>query len=208
MKQRRIDWIGIAMHTGWLFFWLIFYFIWGKWKWRTAAFGTPEWMFDNIGHAIFGIVIALNLLYEISYFFPAALLRPAKRALIRYAFTPAVAIIFAAFWEVGEMIHDFGGYAVQAQKGGADTTIDILITFFASFIGVLFHSLSKDLFDRLRSEETEMDELQIRVDEWDAEGKELAREIKAFRRRRRKELPPALWNKVRDLLRGEGEENI
>ncbi|QQG45309.1 MAG: CDP-alcohol phosphatidyltransferase family protein [Candidatus Sungiibacteriota bacterium] len=193
----KTDWVGIIGHAVWIFFWGGFYLIWGYWKWHTAEFGSPEWMFDNIAHALFAFAGSINLIYEINYFRPAALsTSPIRRAFIIWAVVPLVIIILAVLWELGEAYHDARRLTLaQLQKGDPDTTIDILIAVFFSFLGVWAYSLFRSYRVRKNPNvalETKIAEYSIRRGSWKEEKRTLRalrREIIILQREQTKELP-------------------
>src|SRR3989344_449603 len=204
----KVDWAGLRTHAIWLSIWLIFYLVWGQWKWRTAEFGSPEWQLDNLGHALGGFLGAINAIYELWYFFPFLYYeRSTLRKIVIYLVIPAVILIFAAIWEVGEMLHDFQDYAVQAQKGGEDTTFDIFLAVLLSYPGLFTaHWLNKFL-EKFSSATTKLQELtkrakKLRGDEelLKEEKKELKREYRELRRSQIKNVPPTLWQTFKDVL--------
>lgn len=198
----RVDWVGLGEHAVWLAYWATVIFIWGYWKWRTAEFGSPEWWFDALAHALFSTTGAVNLIYEINYFRPTALYgHPVKRALILHAVVPLVIIGFAVGWEGVEAYHDQRSVNIIAQKGDPDTTIDIALALPFSYLGVLtykgYHSYRRRRNPSLALEE-KIAELRARRNEWKKEGKALKREIRQLERETGRK---QLWRDAKDVFR-------
>ncbi|OHA00199.1 MAG: hypothetical protein A3C07_00100 [Candidatus Sungbacteria bacterium RIFCSPHIGHO2_02_FULL_47_11] len=200
---RKIDWIAFAYRAFWLFVWAGFVLVWGRILWTTAEFGSPEWMLDNYGHALAGIIIATQSNYEIFFFFPKASYHPIKRRMILWAVIPLIVFALASAWEVSEMIRDFAGGAVQAQKGGPDTTLDIIITVMGGCLGLALIYLHGRWKKRRDSEEE--DEFSARVEAWREEGKELNQEIRTHQRLPIKKLQGRFIQIVKDFLSSEEE---
>ena len=200
--RKKVDWVAIRNHVILLIVCACFYFIWGQWKWRTAEFGTQEWWFDNLGHTIGGVIIARQLLYEVEYFFPTVIYRRVLTWAIPYLIIPAAALLLALGWETGEMYHDYPWYALQqAQKGGADTTIDIIITVFFAYGTIL---IKRQLVDRLREklhpDETKEIELRARIAVWHEDGIAIKRELRLLHRMRSKDLRRKFWDSAKEFL--------
>ena len=204
MPKKRIDWVAMGMHLFWVLFWASFIFIWGFWKWRTAEFGGPEWIFDNYGHALATFAGAVNLIYEIQYFWPTALssARPIKRASILWAVVPSVILVLAVVWEGFEAYHDLRSLLIKAQKGDLDTTVDILLAIPFSYLGVLIRTGWDSLVSYRNPKialDTMLEEYFLRRKALKEEKRELrllGRKIRALRHEQAKELPQLVLKRV------------
>lgn len=206
------DWRGALIHTGWILMWYGFYFIWGPWKWRTAEFGTPEWMWDNYGHILGGFFGTFHCIYELRYFFPTLFLMQGRRGIIirrlmLYAAVPIVVFVVALLWELSEMAHDFQDYAVQAQKGGADTTIDIALAMIFCGLALLVHKRFFSSVNKLLPlDSNKLAELEERAEALRIERDDLNREIRELKRSQLKELTPAWLKKYKEKMRPPPDE--
>lgn len=211
----KIDWVGIGAHIFWLALWLGFYLVWGKFKWRTAEFGSPEWMFDNIGHALGGLAGGFQGMYELWYFFPFLYYERGRalRWFAIYIVIPAVVSLLAWGFEFGEMYHDFLDYAIQAQKGGADTTIDVGLAIVFSYTGIAAWHLYNRIKEKIRRQWSSA-AIQDRINELMTRGKvlhekengikddrrELVRELRSIRRLQVKDIPPNIWTALKETI--------
>lgn len=224
-RWKEIEWSGVFAHLSWLAVWYGFYLVWGRFKWRTAEYGSPEWMFDNLGHALGGFIGGFQGMYELWYFFPFLYYDRGRvlRCFSIYVVIPAAVIFAALCFEVGEMIHDFQGYAIQAQKGGADTTIDIALAFFFAYPGIAAWYFYNKIRERIRKRWSskvnldKIDELKARArilrekevgikDEW----RELRREWRLLLREQAKDIPPNISESLKEafgLAKEEAEED-
>jgi len=206
------DWRGVTIHLAWILMWYGFYFIWGPWKWRTAAFGTPEWMWDNYGHILGGFLGTFHCIYELRYFFPTLFLMKGQRGIIirrlmLYAAVPIVVFVVALLWELSEMAHDFQEYAIQAQKGGADTTIDIALAMIFCCLALLVHSHFFSFYRKLSLDSNKIEELEERADALRIERNDLITEIRELKRSQLKELTPALIKKLKEKMHPSSDED-
>lgn len=123
--------------TGIILFWTAFAFIWTYYGWTNDGMFTEGWMFDTVGHIIFGIGAAFSLLC----FFPLHLLPTPMRVI---GVVGLVALL-AIGWEIVEATWDFYFQPVhfewlaKAQKSGLDTTIDIVAAVVAATIEITIH---------------------------------------------------------------------
>ncbi len=207
----KIDWPGVRAQLFWLAIWAIVYLTWGHWKYRTAEFGSPEWMFDNIGHALGGILGGANGMYTLWYLFPFLYYERGRtlRWLVIYIVVPMVVGFLAIVFEGIEMAHDFQNYSTQLQKGGADTTIDIILAIVFAYAGVaLWHGYSW-IRKRWSSEATQekIAELKMRIGllrekekQIKEERRELVREYRALTRAQTKEITPGVITELKDAL--------
>lgn len=209
--KRRIDWPGVRAHLFWLAVWGIVYFIWGQWKWRTAEFGSPEWMFDNVGHALGGILGGANGIYTLWYFFPFLYYERGRilRGLVIYVVVPMVVGFCAIGFELGEMAHDFQNYSTQLQKGGADTTIDIILAIVFAYSGVaLWHGYnwvrkrwsSEAAQEKITEFKMQIGLLREKEKQIKEERRELVRGYRVLTRVQTKEVPPNVLAELKDAL--------
>lgn len=214
-RWNAIDWSGLLGHLFWLSIWYGFYLVWGKFKWRTAEYGSPEWMFDNYGHALGGFIGGFQGMYELWYFFPF-LYYDRGRVLWWFAIfivIPAIVICGALGFEVGEMIYDFQQYAIQAQKGGADTTIDITLAFVFAYPGIvawyIYHKLKECVrrrwspkvnLDKICELKTRAKILREKEEEIKDERRELRREWRLLLREQVKAIPPNIMESLKETF--------
>lgn len=145
---------------------ILFIIIWGVWGWQETKLFYEAWWFDALGHAItgFGGALALRYLFKKHHrakdIFEFSFGRPLLSALVekwimRCAFT----------WEIIEFCWDEWGqpwlsWLAQAQKGSADTMIDLIITIGAGYGALIFVRWREARYDKRHPEDTEKREVQ------------------------------------------------
>jgi len=168
--------------------WIIFVYIWGIWNWKETELFKMTWWFDTAGHAVFGALGSLTLLY---FYMP-------------YSAELVIAKItkWGIYWEAGELFYDyfiqpnFAGWLAQAQKGSADNIIDILTTYFSARLAMFVY---KHFYQKKEIEE-EIDEIAERIEK-------ISKIILIRRRKQLKELPPKMKSAIKKLFRAVRDSN-
>lgn len=145
---------------------ILFIIIWGAWGWEEAILFSNAWWFDAFGHAIagFGGALALRHLFKKHHrakdIFAFSFGRVFLSALIEKW------VMRGAFlWEIIEFCWDLFGqpwlsWLAQAQKGSADTMIDLIITISAAYGALLLMRWREARYDKQHPEDTEKREIQ------------------------------------------------
>lgn len=144
----------------------LFVMIWGVWGWQEAILFSGAWGFDTIGHTIagFGGALALRHLFKKHHrtknIFEFSFGRPLLSALVekwvmRSAFT----------WEIIEFCWDEWGqpllsWLAKAQKGSADTMLDLIVTIGAGFGALALFRRYEERYDKRHPDDVEKREVQ------------------------------------------------
>jgi len=159
-KYRKIINISIV------FFWIIFYYVWGFLGWSDAHIFEESWWFDTAGHALFGFAGAITLLYLYRTY--------SLHGLFYFAGHKHLAVIVVAhivllgtLWELIELLWDlyiqpeYMAWLAKAQGSSMDTTIDILAETIAAFVVMFLYvaynkAYEKFYPDNFRTEKKEL----------------------------------------------------
>lgn len=145
---------------------ILFIIIWGVWGWQEAILLSNAWRFDALGHAIagFGGALALRYLFKkhnrAKNIFEFSFGRPLLSALVeKWVMRGAFA------WEIIEFCWDMWGqpwlsWLGQAQKGSADTMIDLIVTIGAGYGALILVRWREARYDKWHPEDTEKREVQ------------------------------------------------
>lgn len=167
---------------------ILFIIIWGVWGWEEAIPFGNTWRFDALGHAIagFGGALALRYLFKKHHrakdIFEFSFGRPLLSALVEKW------IMRGAFaWEIIEFCWDMWGqpwlsWLAQAQKGSADTMIDLIVMIGAGYGALILVRWREARYDKRHPEDTEKREVQEALFML-----ERASELKHIRRKSRKQ---------------------
>ena len=122
---------------------LAFAYIWGVWGWGDSELYESGWWFDNYGHILFGFGWGFIIIYWIRKYAPATYIVANKFFLALVAIA-VVTLLEVIIWEGLELLWDlklqpdFANWLAKAQKGSADTTIDIIMTALGAIVAMLF----------------------------------------------------------------------
>ena len=178
----------ILRTVGFSVFWVLFFYVWGVIGWRDAALFSAGWWFDTAGHALYGIVGAFTLLHLYkTYSVHGAFYITGRKHLMKDIIADIG--IGGILWEGLELLWDWHiqpDYLVwfaKAQKGAADTTIDILVNITGAAIAMLLYYCFDKTYEWLYPNSIEETEI--------AETIEMLQEVsKRVRRRRREHIKP------------------
>ena len=139
-------------------YWSIYIYIWGIWGWRDSELFDIAWWFDEAGHALGGIMGALTLLYLYKTYSLHGIFRFAGKKHLTKDIIEDVAI-FGILWELGELAWDlylqpnYLFWLAKAQKGAADTIIDLITNPLFAFITLIIYfscvRLSKYIYKKI-----------------------------------------------------------
>lgn len=123
----------------------MFFLIWGLWAWEISELWSSGWKFDAIGHAFFGFVWAFILLYWIIKYFPRLYIQVPKFIIAFIIISIVTAVLEVVVWEIliewllwdSWLQPTYFTWLAKAQKGSADTNVDIVITLFGSIFAML-----------------------------------------------------------------------
>ncbi|TSC62571.1 MAG: hypothetical protein G01um101448_22 [Parcubacteria group bacterium Gr01-1014_48] len=121
-------------------YWAAFFFVFGYSHWGNFELFDKQWWFDSFGHALFGISASINLLYLYRRRACHGAFNFTGHIFLAVNIIGQVLIVGGVFWEGIEAAWDqiiqpwCCPLAAQAQKGALDTTLDIVITLFASTV--------------------------------------------------------------------------
>ena len=113
-------------------YWSIHVYIWLIWGWQKSELFNRAWWFDEWGHALFGIMGALTLLYLYKTYSLHGIFRFAGKKHLTKDIVEDIAI-FGIIWEIIELSWDlylqpsYFDWLSKAQKGAADTVIDLIV---------------------------------------------------------------------------------
>lgn len=180
-KKARIKFWLVAIFTT-----LFFIYIWGVQGWNDTELFNRTWWFDASGHAIFGFFGALLLIYAIRTYAAKGIFIFSGQKLLMVIVVAGITIL-GVVWESLELIWDirlqpnYFNWIAQAQKGSADTTIDLVINTFFALLGVLSYSGYNSIYHKLYPDEAEKSEIEDTI--------EMIRSVSEnISRRRRKKL--------------------
>lgn len=175
-------------------YWAGFAYIWGFWGWNNSVLFGDWWLFDTVGHALFGIggTITLLFLYQNSM---RTWLFVGSRVILAIAVVASVSLC-GVLWEFFEglwdLYHNGLPGVVRAQNSAIDNTIDILAATLASLVSVLlYHFYNMWYWHRHPSEHVHEIAKSIKdlTDQAEREIRDSRKEVrKALRRRIRRTL--------------------
>lgn len=122
-----------------------FFLIWGLWAWEASELWSSGWKFDAVGHSFFGFVWAFILLYWIIKYFPRLYIQVPKFIIAFIIISIVTAVLEVVVWEIliewllwdSWLQPTYFTWLAKAQKGSADTNMDIVITLFGSIFAML-----------------------------------------------------------------------
>ncbi len=176
-----------------LLFFILFIYIWGYWAWGESEVWSNGWKFDALGHAIFGFVLSFILLYLIKKYLFWIFVSP--KIIVAFIIMAVVTYIEAQIWEGGELLWDnwlqpnFFSHLAKAQKGRLDTSADILITSYASFLAMILWWVYRKFFEWKWSNEA----IQERIEEAAERAKLYSNEIRSMQIEHQK----IVWSKIK-----------
>lgn len=142
-----------------MIFWSLFAAIWGFWQMDRMAYDifSPNWWFDEAGHALFGVLLAVSLLilhqnYSVVY---PPLLRALGEGHHMRDIVGEVAL-GAVLWEAAELIKDlysqmnYSAWIARAQLNSVDTTLDIISAVLLAILTLFAYEAAKKLYHYLR----------------------------------------------------------
>lgn len=183
-------------------YWLTHLYIWGVWGWREAELFNAAWWFDTAGHTIFGMVMATNLLYNYKKYAMYGSFRIFGQGVLADLVTGKITKL-AVYWELGELAFDFliqpnlFTWMAKAQKGSADTIVDIVVTIIAAeFITRVYRYYNK-FYKKRHPTDTE-DEI---TEEMISLMEDASQEINSIRKGNLKKLIQANRQKLKEFLR-------
>lgn len=145
---------------------MIFIIIWGWWGWQEVELFDNAWRFDTLGHAVAGFGGALVLCYLFKKYhhakdiFECSFGRPLLSALVeKWVMRGAFA------WEITEFCWDEWGqpllsWLAKAQKGSADTMIDLIVTIATGFVALTLLRRREERSDKRHPEDVEKRDIQ------------------------------------------------
>ena len=157
-----------------MIFWSLFAALWGFWQLGgiTYEIFSSAWWFDEIGHAIFGAVLAISLLLfhqNYSPTYPPLLRALGERHLMRDILGEVA--LGAMLWEAAELLKDlysqqnYSSWIAKAQLNSVDTTLDIISAMLFAVLALFAYEAAKKLYHRLlhgdESREEAADALEI-----------------------------------------------
>lgn len=161
----RFLWIGVLM-----LLWALFTFIWGFWTWGDdGILGSLGWWFAELGHVIFGMLWGLHEIYFFKQYNirGSGLISGRRRDYLEIFIVASVAFV-GLVWEILELSWDgvlqphFFPLQALAQKGQADTIIDLILNPCGAFIAFRTYCLLEKKFYKKfyldDPEHTEIDE--------------------------------------------------
>ena len=119
-------------------------YIWLNLGWGEVELFDRAWWFDEAGHALFGIIGALILLYLYKTYSLHGIFRFAGKKHLTKDIIEDVAFLGIIF-ELAELGWDlylqpnYLAWLAKAQKGAADTMIDLIINPFFAFITLMIY---------------------------------------------------------------------
>jgi TRAP-type C4-dicarboxylate transport system permease small subunit len=128
--------------SGICLYWFLFFLFFGYFHWGEFELFDKQWWFDSFGHALFGISASINLLYLYRRRACHGAFNFTGHVFLAVNIVGQVLIVGGVLWEGVEAAWDqiiqpwCCPLAAQAQKGALDTTLDIVITSFASAITI------------------------------------------------------------------------
>ena len=192
-------------------YWIVHIYIWGIWGWGESELFNPNWWFDETGHAFFGIMMALTLLYYYKTYSLHGIFRVAGRRHLIKDIVEDVAI-YGILWELIELGWDrylqpnYLDWLSKAQKGTADTVIDLVINPFFAFIALVAYFSLMYLFKHIYEKTHPNDRNAAIVEEEVEEALEMLHYLDKYIRLVRKERLKQLMSSLREffrLLKGE-----
>ncbi|QQG46333.1 MAG: hypothetical protein HYY55_00595 [Candidatus Niyogibacteria bacterium] len=192
--------------------WVFFFWMWGPLgPFNLGAADnvlfSSKWWFDTLGHAIAGIMLIFSFLYI--YRTPQRVLeleRDEQKHEILILSAKITVFAIAVLWEVFEMAVDwyindytFAEFKHNMQKGGADTTLDIVATGFCGWLTAGCYGLYKKRF-RIRhlNEHFEIDK---KIELIQALTGEVLDDLRVLRKEDRKERMVKLKRNARKLMK-------
>lgn len=124
--------------SGICLYWFLHFLFFGYFHWGEFELFDKQWWFDSFGHALFGISASINLLYLYRRRACHGAFNFTGHLFLAINIVGQVLIVGGVLWEGVEAAWDqiiqpwCCPLAAQAQKGALDTTLDIVITLFAS----------------------------------------------------------------------------
>jgi len=180
-------------------FWLAFARIWVG-SWQNVEIFSAIWWFDTLGHATYGYFGFFTFLFIFISYAARGYFRIAGKVFLSVVII-LIITVGGALWEGGELwwdLHlqpDFFAWAAKAQKGSADTTIDILTNILFAMLAALSYWTYNKWHAKRYPDEYEKEkiaEAKIKIEH-------LSQEIHLSRREHiKQEIKPA----VRELLQG------
>lgn len=119
-------------------FWSLFAYLWGFWGWNDSTLFSDWWLFDTMGHALFGVggTITLLFLYQNSM---RSWIFVGNRIILAIAVVASVSLC-GVIWEFFEGMWDYYHSGLPdhtyAQNSAIDNTIDILAATLFSVITI------------------------------------------------------------------------
>jgi len=182
-------------------YWVAHIYIWGLWGWGESELFNPNWWFDETGHAFFGTMMAFTLLYYYKTYSLYGIFRfTGKRHLIKDIVEDVA--IYGILWELIELGWDrylqpnYLDWLSKAQKGAADTVIDLVVNPLFAFIALVVYFFLMRLFRHIYEKTHPNDGNAVIVEEEVEEVlgmlHDLDKYIRFIRKERLKQLMPSL----------------
>lgn len=191
--------------------WLIFTYLWrenGDIGWEAKIMFDNGWLKESIGHFTAGIGIAFSWIYSVRKF-GKKLDAFTRIEPIQFLFSILfIATVWAVFWEGYEAIRDIlrsnePGF-VPAQTSGADTTLDIFITWLGAIFGYEIYRCARYYREKLYPEEA-CDDITEKIENAAQHLHDLSIEYHKNRRAIKKERDlkktQAKWKNIKKILR-------
>lgn len=139
-------------------YWGIHVYIWLIWGWQDSELFNRVWLFDEAGHALAGIVGALNLIYLYKTYSLYGIFRFSGKKHLTKDIVEDIAF-FGILWEFAELIWDlylqpnYLDWLSRAQKGAIDTVMDLVVNPLFAFITLMIYfscvKLGKHIYKKI-----------------------------------------------------------
>lgn len=208
-KRLRGNWPSAAFAL----YWIVHIYIWGIWGWKESELFNDAWWFDTAGHALAGVVGALNLLYFYKTYSLHGIFRFAGKRHLTKDIVSDVAIS-GIVWELIELLWDYNlqpnyfEWLAKAQKGVADTMFDLVTNPFAALLTLLFYFGSSVfyynyIYPRIYPEDAKKAMMEEEIDEVLEMLKHMDQKVRTIQKEHLKRLLPTLKEFLRAIVEKE-----